>query len=88
MKALDMTRKDFEQLRHKEWEEDIGYFHSLVMIPLRAKHDSGYRMMDFVAVKDGEAICRLSGSSDVLHFNGIGGYGDYSKKGLHREGIP
>lgn len=40
-------------------------------------HDSGYRCMDFVAVSEkGEPICRLSGCSDVVHIDGIGGFGD------------
>lgn len=38
-------------------------------------HDSGYRCMDFVAVKDDKPICRLSGCSDVIHIEGIGGFG-------------
>jgi len=38
-------------------------------------HDSGYRRMDFVAVKDGEPVCRLAGGSDMLHIEGIGGLG-------------
>ena len=39
-------------------------------------HDSGYRLIDFVALNDhDEPICRLSGCSDVLHLDGIGGYG-------------
>lgn len=38
-------------------------------------HDSGFRMMDFVAIKDGEAVCLLSGCSDVIHIDGIGGFG-------------
>lgn len=42
---------------------------------IRGLHDSGYRCMDYVAVVEGEPICRLSGSSDVLHIEGIGGYG-------------
>ena len=29
--------------------------------------------MDFVAIRDGEPICRLSGCSDVIHIDGIGG---------------
>lgn len=42
-------------------------------------HDSGYRCMDFVAVdKKNEAICRLAGCSDVIHIDGIGGYGKWS----------
>ena len=38
-------------------------------------HDSGWRCMDYVAIVDGEAVCRLAGGSDVLHIEGIGGYG-------------
>jgi len=38
-------------------------------------HDSGYRCMDFVAVKGRKPICLLSGCSDVIHIDGIGGYG-------------
>ena len=44
-------------------------------------HDSGFQLMDFVACRDNVAICRLSGCSDVLHLDGIGGYGkDWLKK--------
>ena len=39
-------------------------------------HDSGYRLMDFVAVKRGMPICRLSGCSDVIHMEGISGFGE------------
>jgi hypothetical protein len=42
----------------------------------KGMHDSGYRCMDFVAVnKDNEPFCRLSGCSDVVHIDGIGGMG-------------
>jgi len=79
MLVNDMTRKDFEALPHREWNDDIGTFHSMVILPGRIKnmHDSGYRTMDFVATKDGKAICRLSGCSDVIHIEGIGGMGKY-----------
>lgn len=44
-------------------------------------HDSGYRCMDFVAVKNNKPLCLLSGCSDVIHIDGIGGYGkDWLKK--------
>ena len=79
MKANDMTRKEFDALPSREWNEDVEGVRSLVILPGRAKdmHDSGYRCMDFVAVnKDGEALCRLSGCSDVVHIEGIGGYGN------------
>lgn len=77
MNVTEMTRKDFEALPRRKWDEDIGQFDALVIIPGRAKelHDSGYRLMDFVAVRGGEPVCLMSGCSDVLHLDGIGGYG-------------
>ena len=76
----NMTRKEFDALPESDWNNDIGTFTSLVVLPTRRKHDSGYRCMDFVAVKDGEAMCRLSGCSDVIHINGIGGMGGFDTK--------
>ncbi len=77
MNISEMTRKDFEALPHKEWDKEIE-FDTLIILPGKAKdlHDSGYRCMDFVAVIKGEAKCLLSGGSDVLHVDGIGGFGD------------
>ena len=77
MDVNDMTRKDFDALPSRGWNEDIGEFDSLVILPGRVKemHDSGFRCMDFVAVRKTVPICRLSGCSDVVHINGIGGYG-------------
>lgn len=31
--------------------------------------------MDFVAINGTEPMCRLAGGSDVLHIDGIGGFG-------------
>lgn len=80
MKKLDIrtaTKKELEALRLRNWNENIGLFNSLVVLPTRRKHESGYRIMDFVAVKGVSPICRLSGCSDVLHLGGIGGYNGY-----------
>jgi hypothetical protein len=71
------TKKEFESLPKREWGEDIGEFDSLIILPTRHTHDSGYRCMDFVAVKREKAICRLSGCSDVIHIDGIGGFGEW-----------
>ena len=75
--VFDMTRKDFNKVPKRDgWAKDIGEFRSLVIIPLDYKHDSGWMCMDFVAVnEEGEPICRLSGCSDVLSFDVIGGRG-------------
>jgi len=77
MDINNMTRKEFEALPHREWNEHVE-FQSLIILPGRAKdkHDSGYRCMDFVAVTKGGPQCLLSGCSDVVHIDGIGGYGN------------
>ena len=75
MDILEMTRKDFESLQHRGRNEDIGKFDCLVILPSRGIHDSGYRLLDFVACNNNHPICRMSGRSDVIHFNGIGGFG-------------
>ena len=71
----EMTRKDFDKVPSRKWNENIGEFDSLITLPSRTLHESGYRCMDFVAVRDNKAIARLSGCSDVIHLDGIGGYG-------------
>ena len=49
-----------------------GKFRSIVVVPRDTKHDSGYRMMDFVLVADGDVpICRVTGGSDVIHLGGV-----------------
>ena len=79
MNVFDMTKEDFKKVPERGgWSRDIGEFSSLVIIPQDYAHDSGWMCMDFVAVnKDGEPICRLSGCSDVLNLDGIGGFGNW-----------
>lgn len=70
-----MTRKQFEAVPHREkWNEHVTC-DCIVIMPTRKMHDSGYRAMDFVAIKDGKPLMRLSGCSDVIHIDGIGGRG-------------
>lgn len=62
-----MTRKDFEALPYRErWDKPVE-FRSFVILPSKRIHDSGYRMMDYIACNSKEPMCRLSGASDVLH---------------------
>ena len=71
-----MTLEEFEALPYREggWDSEVECS-GIVILPCKELHDSGYRCMDFVAVSKGEPICRLSGCSDVIHVDGIGGYG-------------
>ena len=39
------TIKEFRALPKRKFGEDIGDFDSLVILPTRRKHDSGYRCM-------------------------------------------
>ncbi len=72
----EMTREEFMELPYREsWDKPV-LCDSLVILPLDELHDSGYHLMDFVACKNFEPICRVSGCSDVLNIDGIGGYGE------------
>jgi len=64
--------KEFQKLPMRGLNEDIGIFDSLIILPTEEIHDSNFRCMDFIAVKNDIPVCRLSGCSDVIHFDGIG----------------
>lgn len=77
-KAKDINEwevSEFLELPQREWNQDIGEFDSLIIVPVDEVHDSGFRCMDFVSVEKGFPKYRLSGYSDVVHINGIGGLG-------------
>jgi len=83
MKITKMTKEDFKKIPYREHGTNIGLFRSLVIIPTRRKHESGWMNMDFVAVDDNnEPICKFGGCSDVLHLDGIGGYGEFDFDGF------
>ena len=48
-----MTKKDFNDVPQRKRGENIGVFNSLIILPGTKKdmHDSGFRSMDFVAVR-------------------------------------
>lgn len=81
---MNMNKKDFTKWTRKEFEslptpqnftnEEVGEVDSLVILPCKHYHDSGFRCMEFVTIQKGEPTYRLSGCSDVLHLSGIGGY--------------
>ena len=71
----DYTRKEFEALPFRGDYDTPVECDSLIILPTQHKHSSGWLCMDFVAVKGNTPICRISGCSDVLHLDGIDGYG-------------
>lgn len=74
LSIMDMSKEDFEKL---EYNNNGSDFNSLVIVPMNKLHDSGFQCMKYVGVKDFKIVNVFGGASDVLHINGIGGYGDH-----------
>jgi len=73
MNVNEMSRRQLLAVPLREWGAE-SECDSLIIIP-EGVHDSGFRCMSFIAVKDNEPIHRISGYSDVIHIDGIGGCG-------------
>jgi len=75
----DMTIKEFRLVPFREsWSCEIKDIDNIIILPSNIDeklHDSGFILLDFVACRDNKPVCRCSGCSDVIHLNGIGGYG-------------
>lgn len=85
MKVTEMHRRDFDNVPPPQFDYLSEPFYSLVIIPTNKMHDSGYKIMHFIAVdKTEEPLFRISGGSDVINIDGNGGYGNLSEPG----GIP
>lgn len=53
----------------------IGWIRTPEDYEVPGLHDSGYRCMDFVLEGEGGSLRRISAWSDIVHIDGIGGYG-------------
>jgi len=73
----DWPQKKFRELPTRKHDETI-LCDCLVILPTRKIHDSGFRCMDAVAVVGNEPLCLVSGVSDVIHIDGIGGFGEWN----------
>lgn len=82
----EMTKEEFERLPVRGWNEEIGTFDSLVIIPQEDVHESDYRCLAFVACVGDMAICLIGGGSDVIHVEGIGGMGQWGFTKFHKTG--
>ena len=68
------SKEEFLKLELKHPKKD---FANIVIIPTGEMHDSGYGCMKFALFDDhSEYVGCVGGYSDVICFNGIGGYGD------------
>ena len=92
MRSLtELRRSDFEAVPDRQhWDKPV-FCTSLVVLPQRVHcfsflgrifrsaelHDSGYRFMTFVACDGQTPLCKVATISDVLHLDGIGGFGEW-----------
>lgn len=74
MKLNDLTKKQFKEM---EYFKPTSPFTDIIIVPTDEIHESGFRCMKFVLWNSiiGEIAGVVGGESDVIHFNGIGGYG-------------
>lgn len=78
MNIFNMKKSDFKDIPILSALDNVKECDSVVIIPKNKRHESGYRCMEFVFCKDGEPFAKSFGGSDVLHLNGIGGYGKFN----------
>ena len=75
MKSLnDYTLEELRAIENFGEQEE---FNAFAIVPMEELHDSGYRCMKFILERDNDIVGAVSGWSDVVHVNGIGGYGTY-----------
>lgn len=72
--TANSTREEFENL---DYFAPTGEFNGIVIIPTNEMHESGYMCMKFALMDHLEVVGCVGGGSDVIHLNGIGGYGKY-----------
>lgn len=77
--------KELEYLNPGEKE-----FDSVIIVPRDEVHDSGYRCMKYVLcdTKNDIIVGVIGGCSDVLHLNGIGGYGLSYERNFALQTVP
>jgi hypothetical protein len=74
---LDSTKAEFENL---DYFKPTQEFDGVVIIPTNELHDSGFGCMKFALLNNRNVVGCVGGWSDVVHLNGIGGYGKYGDK--------
>ena len=79
-KAKDLNEYSLEELQEIQNFGEKELFNSLIIVPSEEIHDSGFRCMKAILVRDGEIVGAVSGWSDVIHPNGIGNYGNSFEK--------
>lgn len=75
MSNKKITEYTLSEFRSMENFGQDAEFTSLVIVPMDELHDSGFCTMKFILCRDREIVGVVGGWSDVVHIDGIGGYG-------------
>lgn len=70
---MKLSLKELRKLKNFRPKEN---FNGIVIVPMKENHDSDFSCMKFVLLKDYDIVGVVGGWSDVIHINGIGGYGN------------
>lgn len=68
----EMTKKELMELENFIPKKN---FTGIVIVPMNYKHDSGFQCMKYILLNHWDIVGVVGGGSDVMHINGIGGYG-------------
>lgn len=81
MTIFEVTKENVENLPLIKWNEETDEtFDGVLIVPTGEVHESGYGCMQFIFCHGEEAVKRVCRGSDVLHIDGIGGYGEYNDR--------
>ena len=86
-----MTIEEFRAVPDLFQNELDTLFTTIVLLPAPDKqemHDSGFRIIEYVLARNGNPIGKISSGSDILHINGIGGYGSWTSDPNETYGSP
>lgn len=76
MNYNDFTIDKLDEIPKIDWRgDDKQKYDSVVIVPTKEIHDSGYMCMAFLFCIKEEIIGKSMGCADVLNLDGIGGYG-------------
>lgn len=70
-----MTLEELLAVPYSKTLEEIGVFKGFIIVPTGDLHDSGFGCMKFVLTLHDDIVGAVGGWCDVVHLNGIGGYG-------------
>ena len=82
----EMTLDELLAVPNSKRIDEIRLFTGFIIVPTGELHDSGFGCMKFVLTHNNEIVGAVGGWSDVVHLNGIGGYGiDFQKNLIDRK---